>query len=184
MSRPLPHPSVLERHASQGTLHELVAAWGGRPAPSNDANDANDASDPPDAPLARLACALRLELALLRARPGLLFPCLWNRLWWDGAPEAAAFSKAPPPPALASTAVLRPWLEAWRASRPASAPWLRSLRPPERGLGGALLEEWRGPFGSVAAAALTDGARRVSLRVVSLSDASPRGLRWDRVTGA
>jgi hypothetical protein len=169
----LPHPSVLERHAAQGSLHRLVAAWGGR------------GSDSPRAgALALVARALRVDLALLRARPGLLFPCLWNRLWWADSPEAAPFYGVAPPPGGASGPV-RAWLEAWRAARPAFATWLRSLRPPEHELNGALLEEWRGAFFlGRGPFVLDEGARYVTVEGRLPGDKGERGLlRWDRHTG-
>jgi len=84
--------------------------------------------------------------SLLARRPTTLFQCLWNRCWSHDWPDAAAHYD---PPAGGSPGESLPWscpalerlstlLDAWREAKEKRSPdivWLRSLRPPELGLG-------------------------------------------------
>ncbi|MFP2956288.1 WD40 repeat domain-containing protein [Myxococcus sp. 1LA] len=76
--------------------------------------------------------ALTLDAAFLRARPEALFQCLYNRLRWFDAPDAAAhFAPADTGPWRHADAHLwrlaEHWREQWNAR--SGAAWVESLRP-------------------------------------------------------
>ncbi|MDC0667247.1 WD40 repeat domain-containing protein [Nannocystis radixulma] len=156
-------PSALERCAAEGGLDRLLAGWSARLAGAASGDDE----------LRRVVlAALRLDLALIVRAPELLFPCVYNRVYWHGSAEAVAFSGA----GADLGAPLRAWVERWRAARGRRGAWARSLRPPEFPLVGALREEYRGALqGKGPPAFSRDGA------VVGCATAP--ALAWERATG-
>ncbi|WP_143140416.1 WD40 repeat domain-containing protein [Nannocystis exedens] len=151
-------PAVLERAAAEGSLARLVADWTARVAAGDE--------------LRRVVlAALRLDLALIVREPELLFPCLYNRVYWHASAEAAAFYGE----GIDVGAPLRGWAERWRAARGRRGPWARSLRPPEFPLLGPLREEYRGALGQGAPAFSRDG------QVVGCAGATASA--WERATG-
>lgn len=167
LADPLDGPA-LERLAAQRALHELLVAWAGR-LPGLARGGAQDQ--------ARWAVlrAIRLDLPLLVAEPDLLFPCVANRVFWPtvgtGIGRVRRWIGGADP-----AEVLARLVEGWRASRRerGRGPWARSLRPPEVGLDGPLLEEYRGSFSRF-------DALRLELDHVAVG--SERRLAWDRATG-
>ena len=185
---------AIERSAREGTLHALLAELDGGVR-------ALGASAQAEA-LRAIRSALRIDLAFLTEHPEEAFACLHNRLAWHRVREAVPYyqlqrgqlvQQAPAgrdiecPP-------LQQTVRGWRAARDAGGvPWLRSLRPPQVALGGALLEEYR------ADAPLRFRRLRLdpSLRRIELMhgprDTGPANDRfaarswnciaWDRVTG-
>ncbi|WP_426749670.1 WD40 repeat domain-containing protein [Myxococcus sp. Y35] len=70
--------------------------------------------------------ALALDKAFLRAHPESLFQCLYNRLRWFDAPDAAAHFVAGAPEAQVWR-LAEHWRQQWAS--PGRAPWVESLRP-------------------------------------------------------
>ena len=81
-----------------------------------------------------LARALRIDLALLVARPELTVPCLLRRCTWFGDEYPAFISRVAPRGAEAVRALVRSWR--WH-------PHLRSLRSPTVPLDAGMIEEYR-----------------------------------------
>src|SRR5437660_4663169 len=99
--------------------------------------------------LALLDEAIRRDVHFIDRHPTTLFQCLWNSCWWYDCPHAALHHDPPPygwPPEGAPWSRPQPerlstLLESWRSARERGTPglfWVRSLRPPELPLGGAL----------------------------------------------
>jgi len=79
-----------------------------------------------------LVRALALDMAFLRAHPEALFQCLYNRLRWFDAPDAAEHfvpeSKGPwSDPTAQVWRLAERWRQQWEAR--GGAPWVESLRP-------------------------------------------------------
>lgn len=156
-------PAALERCAEEGSLERLIAGWSARLAGATSGDDA----------LRRvILAALRIDLAVIVADPSLLFPCVYNRVYWHGSAEAAVFYGA----GVDEGAPLRAWAERWRESRGRRGAWARSLRPPEFPLLAALREEYRaGLQGRERPSFSPDGT--------VLGFASEPALAWERATG-
>jgi len=155
-------PSALERCAAEGSLARLIADWSARLAGSGD-----------DEPRRVVLAALRIDLALIVRAPELLFPCVYNRVYWHGSAEAVAFYGT----GTDAGAPLRAWAERWRAARGRRGAWGRSLRPPEFALLGALREEYRG-------AVRGKGGPRFSRDGQVVGFASTPALAWERANGS
>jgi WD40 repeat protein len=179
----------LERSAREGTLHVLL--------PKLESVASALGADPHAAALRALRRALRIDLAFLVEHPEELFSCLYNRLAWHEVPEARSFYALPEARAAAAPFVrpgidpLRDMLGAWRASREKSgAPWLRSLRPPESGLDGALVEEYRALVATTQRLWLSQSAVEIEAFVRNGDASGEAGARpgtmvvaWERTTG-
>lgn len=124
------------------------------------------ADDPPRRELvALLADAVERERGFLKDHPDALFQRLWYRCWWYDCPHASPFYRAGAfdndPPLVEP---LHRLLERWRARKRHEAStetpryWLRSLRPPDRRLGGRPLATRKIAEGR-ALAFSPDGAR-------------------------
>lgn len=123
-------PAALERCAAGGSLGAVIEAWTARLAGSSAEDDR----------LRRIVlAALRVDLAVIVREPALLFACVYDRVYWHGSAEAAAFYDR----GVDEGAPLRAWAERWRASRAPRGVWARRLRPPEFPLLQALREEYR-----------------------------------------
>ena len=158
--------AVIERSAREGTLHALLFELDGGVSALR--------ADPRADALHAIRTALRIDLAFLVEHPEDVFACLYHRLAWHEAPGARAYyelrpGQLAPSPALGGASAgdhpLHRTLRDWRAQMDArGAPWLRSLRPPEIGLHGPLLEEYRADapehFRRVR---LADGGRGIEL---------------------
>lgn len=81
-----------------------------------------------------LSRSLRLDLALLVARPELTVPCLLRRCWWFGE-EYPSFSRTVIPE---GADAVRALARSWRTTG-----YLRSLRSPSVPLDGGAIEEYR-----------------------------------------
>jgi hypothetical protein len=112
-----------------------------------------------------IARALRIDLAVLVARPELVVPCLLRRSTWLGDEFPLFVHRAPPPPdAAAVRGLARSWEVSWHR------PYLRTLRTPQVPLDGGVIEEYR----SGAAGPLWLTASHVGLGA---------DIAWDRASG-
>jgi WD40 repeat protein len=132
-----------------------------------------------------LGTALRIDSLFLTRHPDCLFQCLWNRCWWYGGREIAAFCASPkggwmggsPPWESQAAREVRKLVEDWRVERAVRRPgqvWLRALVPPVPLLG------------SRTAVPLYDGLDE-DLHSVAFSLDGERiaigGMRWRRGLG-
>jgi hypothetical protein len=133
--------------------------------------------------------ALRRDIHFIARHSGLLFQCLWNTGWWYDCPDAAVHYDPPaggwppegPPWARPASERISTLLELRRTARQQLAPgavWLRSLRPPDIPLGGALLAVFRGHEDGVRSVAID----AVGLRIVSGSHDETVRV-WDAESG-
>lgn len=151
-------PVALERCAAEGRLGACIAAWAAR------------LGDAEDDRLRRIVlAALRVDLAVIVRAPALLFACVYDRVYWHGSAEAAAFYDR----GVDEGAPLRAWAERWRASRAPRGVWARRLRPPELPLLQALREEYRAALPWDARPWFSPDGRHVGAG----------GLAWERASG-
>jgi WD40 repeat protein len=184
---------VIERSARNGTLHTLL----------HEIARAAEvlAGEPRGEALERLRAALRIDLAHLVAHPGEAFSTLYNRLVWHEHPRASAYYDLPAGKAAPSVVAARTnehplheLLRSWHAQIEARGTcWLRSLRPPEIALGGALLEEYRAdaPQYSRRLRLLDHGRLELDHGPLTRAPKSAafapetwRRIVWDRTTGS
>jgi len=137
---------LLEEYAQARRLSELLDAW-------EEEITKRDAAGPEHLGRLSIVYVARRNLALLWREPELVFQCLYNGLYWEGAPEiAACYGWEFNADALAANALLRAWLSAWRERRKAQGAkgtWARSLLPPIFSLYCPLIEQYMhdGPDG-------------------------------------
>jgi WD40 repeat protein len=175
---------VFEHAARAGALPDLIAGL-----------DEARAALGPDrraGVLWALGAALRLDLAFLVEHPEATFSCLYNRCFWHASPAARLFFDRLGDPPAPGHDLLLGVAEEWRVEHDdRGTVWVRSLRPPEVALGGALTEEYRGVAGQfLQRLRLPDGGQRIELFHDPAPPLHGRGAArryqrtiWDRATG-
>jgi WD40 repeat protein len=134
--------------------------------------------------LSLLDTALRHENHFVSQHPGVLFQALWNLCWWYDAPAASGerVGAGEAPPGDLPEPRLSDLMEAWLRAKERQTPrttWLRSLRPPPLGLGGALRARFTGHTDTATCVAYSADASQLA------SGADDGSLRiWDATSGA
>ncbi|MCE9672129.1 WD40 repeat domain-containing protein [Myxococcus stipitatus] len=130
----LTHLPTLENLLRDGGVDALLSALDdalARLPPDARARSGDTGPESSPRTLRVLRKAVQLDAELLRAHPETLFQCLYNRLRWFDAPDAAAHFVEETGPWSAPDAHLHQLAEHWRRERAESrpAPWLESLLP-------------------------------------------------------